>query len=288
MFLFIAATAISVHELEPLSRTDDMILQQQVEGMYIFQLRNAEIFISDFLGNSRLCQVCCKYEIQPKMSKYLSRLSVFEIVIVCDDSSSMMSLVDGTQRTRWDELRSIVKIIVEIGVLFDSNGVDVYFLNRPAVLNVTDPTLIDQAFETPPHGFTPLVPVLDKVFRSELADHGRNKKLLVFVATDGEPTDRHGAPNRSELERVMKKVRNAETTYVSFVICTDDTVGVDYLDRWDKTMQNVDINDDYKTQRNKIRQCRGQINYPFTHGDYIVKALVGAVVPELDRLDEWD
>ncbi len=33
---------------------------------------------------------------------------------------------DDTQRTRRDEFDSIVKIIVESDVIFDSNGVDIY------------------------------------------------------------------------------------------------------------------------------------------------------------------
>ncbi|CAF5033034.1 unnamed protein product, partial [Rotaria sp. Silwood1] len=35
----------------------------------------------------------------------------------------------------------------------------------------------------------------------------------------------------------------------------------------------------------KIRQYRGP-NYPFSIGDYVVKALVGAIDPEIDVLDD--
>ena len=91
------------------------------------------IFIFLLLADTTLFDVCCKYEIQPKMSKYLRKLHDFEIVVVCDDSSSMNSVIDHTQRTRWNELCSIVKIIVEIGVIYNPTGVDIHFLNRAPI-----------------------------------------------------------------------------------------------------------------------------------------------------------
>ena len=50
---------------------------------------------------------------------------------------------------------------------------------------------------------------------------------------------------------------------------------------------NYDINHDYKTQRNKIRQRRGNRSYPFTYGDYVIKLMMGSIVRELDHLDEF-
>ncbi len=219
------------------------------------------------------------------MAKRLQKLRDFEIVIVCDDSGSMNTECNGTQRTRWDELRSIVKIVLEIGVIFDSNGVDIYFLNREPCLKVKDPKIVDQAFATPPSGYAPLVPVLDVIFQSPLARRGRDKKLLVFIATDGEPTDEDGNPNVDELERLMREKRQVDTTFISFLLCTDDPVSVEYLNEWDRTMPNVDVTDDFRTEREKIRRYRGQ-NFFFSCGDYVVKALVGAIDREIDALNE--
>ena len=218
------------------------------------------------------------------MSKHLLRLKDCKIAIVCDDSSSMNNSIDNTGVTRWDQLRSIVKTLVEIGILFGAKGVDVHFLNRNAVSNVMDPTTVDQLFQIPPDGFTPLVPVLEKIFQSGLSDHEGNKNLLILVATDGEPTDENGTPNVADLKQLMKKVRHMKTAYVSFLICTEDIDGVAYLNKWCKKMQNVDINYDYKIQRDQIRKCPQRKNYPFSRGDYVVKVMVGAIVPELGHL----
>jgi len=219
------------------------------------------------------------------MAEHLRKLRDFEIVIVCDDSGSMMTQVDGTQRTRWDELCSIVKLIIEIGVIFDSNGVDIYFLNRDSFHNVKDPKVVEQIFKMPPSGYTPLVPVLNRIFESSLSLRGRDKKLLVFVATDGVPTNDNGDPNLDELEHTMREKRRMETTYVSFLLCTDDQACVASFNEWDRTMLNVDVTDDFDTERKKIRRYRGH-DYQFSRGDYVVKALVGAIDPEIDALDE--
>ena len=108
------------------------------------------------------------------------------------------------------------------------------------------------------------------------------------MATDGEPTDEKGCPNVPELKRVMTQAGRAERIHVSFLICSDDDDGVAYLSDWDKQMINVDTTDDYITERNKVRRYRRRPDYPFSHGDYIVKAMMGSVVPELDRLNEPD
>ncbi|UJR07418.1 hypothetical protein I4U23_011704 [Adineta vaga] len=232
-----------------------------------------------------LRRIAEKYEIQETLSRHLCLLDDYEIVILCDDSGSMNTPVDDTNRTRWDELCEIVKIVLEIGVVFDSSGVDIYFLNRPPMPNVTDPQTVNAAFAEPPHGYTPLVASLGYIFRLPITQRGRDKKVLLFIATDGAPTDKKGNINVEELEHLMVNVRNTETTHVMFLICTDDPVCVDYLVEWDRRMVNVDVTDDYFTERERIRRFRGQ-NYPFSKGDYIVKALVGAIVPEIDNLDD--
>jgi hypothetical protein len=243
------------------------------------------IFIADFVVDSAIRKISYELDLQKVMAERLGKLRDFEIVIVCDDSGSMLTPVDGTQNTRWDELCSIVKSILKIGVIFDSNGVDIYFLNRGSFLKVKDPKVVDQVFETPPSGYTPLVPVLNEIFQSTLSHRGRDKKLLVFIATDGVPTDKDGNPNVDELEQIVREKRQLDTTFISFLLCTDDPVSVEYLNEWDRTMPNVDVTDDFHTEREKIRRYRGQ-NYSFSRGDYVVKALVGAIDPEIDALNE--
>ena len=69
------------------------------------------------------------------------------------------------------------------------------------------------------------------------------------------------------------------------LVSTDDLMYVEYLNGWDQTMNNVDVTDDFHTEREQVRRYRGE-TYPFTLGDYIVKALVGAINSEMDAIDE--
>ncbi|CAF3748785.1 unnamed protein product [Rotaria sp. Silwood1] len=236
--------------------------------------------------NERLRAIAGKYEISDALLQRLNILQQFEIVVLCDDSGSMNTPVDGTTGTRWDELRAIVQIIIDIGTIFDSNGVDVHFLNRPPMLNVTDPRQVVESFNKRPNGYTPLTSALRGIFQSAASKLRGNKRLLVFVATDGEPTDNHGYVDIQSLENLMQHERQSNTMYVTFLACTDDPASVRYLNQWDRTMINVDVVDDYKSEREEVRRTKG-FNYSFSFGDYVVKALMGAVDPGVDSLDEY-
>jgi hypothetical protein len=241
--------------------------------------------LSSLIVKGRIQAVAEKYKIHDTLRQRLSMLQQFEIVVLCDDSGSMNTKVKGTWGTRWDELRVIVNTIIEISVVFDSNGIDVYFLNRHPIFNVTDCCHIQQSFKKRPAGATPLVPALRRIFQSAASKSNRNKHLLVFVATDGEPTDGRGVTDIQSLERLMQFERQSDTMHVVFLTCTDKKSNVAYLSQWDRTMINVDVIDDYETEREEVRRMRGR-RYPFSFGDYIAKALLGAVDPQMDLLDE--
>lgn len=221
------------------------------------------------------------------MAEYLRKLQDFRCLIVCDDSGSMKTPIQGTERTRWDKLCEFIKMILKFCLIFNSNGIDIHFLNGRKFLKVKDLAVVDQIFQTPPSGYTPLVPILKEIFESQAVHHESDKKkLLVFVATDGRPTDKNGDSNVAELENLMNKIRQTETTYVSFLLCTDDRYCIDYLKEWDTKMVNVAVTDDFHTERDKIRRRCNQYDSDFTLGDYLVKLLVGAIVPEIHRFNE--
>ncbi|CAF1271520.1 unnamed protein product [Adineta ricciae] len=237
------------------------------------------------LADDRLQDVILRNEIRKDFAKRLHKLKNYEIILLCDDSGSMNTTVDGSNRTRWDELRDFAKIILNVGTIFDSSGVDIYFLNRESILNVKDPDKVNEVFSKPPYGYTPLVPALRKIFQLPITRLNNDKKVLVFVATDGAPTNDDGEPNVDELKHLMNIERRIDTTFVSFLICTDDPTCVGYLRDWDKMMTNVDVTDDYKTERENIEKLQ-EGNFTFTKGDYIVKALVGAIDKQIDDLNE--
>ena len=55
----------------------------------------------------RLNQVVQQYEINRDFAARLQALGNCEIVVLCDDSGSMNTPLQGTNQTRWDELKSV-------------------------------------------------------------------------------------------------------------------------------------------------------------------------------------
>ena len=101
----------------------------------------------------------------------------------------------------------------------------------------------------------------------------RSLRLFALSA----PTNDHGQQDVGALEAVLRHERTPQT-YITFLACTDDLASVNYLSHWDKAMPNLDVIDDYQSERAEILRTRGA-NFPFSYGDYIVKSLLGSSDP---------
>jgi hypothetical protein len=238
-----------------------------------------------------------KYEINPEYAIKLRQLEGFEIVIICDDSGSMNTPVSNPTTkdhmnlsSRWDELKSTVKTIVEIAGTLDRTGVDVYFLNRPGIKNVTEFIMLEPYFATEPEGYTPIVQVATQVL-NDMRPILSEKKLLIILATDGEPTTgtgmtiSHGITEKQKFYNLLKTREPIDKIFVSILACTDDSSAISYLQDWDQEIQNLDVVDDFNTVKSNVLQKQGQY-YHFTFGDYIVKTLLGSMDKYFDEIDE--
>ena len=113
------------------------------------------------------------------------------------------------QATRWDELRNTASLLVQLASALDPAGaVDVYFLNRPPLLGVQDASQLQGTFATPPNGFTPLAARFAEIVQAKAHDLAE-RKLLLVIATDGQPTDTHGNVRIPEfMGTLMNKPQN--------------------------------------------------------------------------------
>ncbi len=75
----------------------------------------------------------------------------------------------------------------------------------------------------------------------------------------------------------MRNERTPET-YISFLACTDNLQDVAYLSNWHRVLPKVEVVDDYRSERAKVQRTHGP-TFPFSFGNYIVKALLGSVDP---------
>jgi hypothetical protein len=64
-------------------------------------------FMPNDQRSQRLNQVIQQYEINQQFAARLHVLGNCEIVLLCDDSGSMNTPLQGTNQTRWDELKSV-------------------------------------------------------------------------------------------------------------------------------------------------------------------------------------
>ena len=240
-------------------------------------------------------QIIRKYKISEIFSTKLRLLNGFKIVFIFDDSTSMSTYLDDSplnftkgnlsKARRWDELQYYSNISIEIATLFNPNGCDVYFLNRGIVKNVKTSRDLRSHFQDLPQGYTPMRNTFNAVLRDN-HQIATEKKLLVVILTDGEPTDFNGKKTEvSEFKQCLLERQPINNIFVTIVACTDDDSSIKYLDKWDREIKNLDVVDDFRNERDQIQKANGN-QFLFSYGDYVVKSLVGSIDPELDNLDE--
>ncbi|KAJ3060136.1 hypothetical protein HDU99_006061, partial [Rhizoclosmatium hyalinum] len=188
-----------------------------------------------------------RHEISRLMAMKLRRLEAYDIAVIADDSGSMNTPSSQGQtdpfaptKTRWHELKSTLAIVTDIAATLDPDGIDLYFLNRPPVRNIMGPSAaLDAAFAQKPAGYTPITRVLRQVIREKWNREG--KKLLILIATDGQPTTDSGELDKNGLKQLLMNERGGKGEIpVAFLACTDDDSEVDYLNEWDTRVLDLD------------------------------------------------
>lgn len=238
----------------------------------------------------KLQAICAQHEIRADFVAKLRQLEEYEIVCLFDDSGSMAAPVKkaGFQDpfapipTRWSEAQLHATITVDLAACLDPDGIDIRFLNRPGFTNVATSQQVAGAFQLRPAGYTPLASAIRAIFLEKAAVI-RERKLLLIILTDGKPTDDRGNERLEEFMTVLRdRPRN---TFVSIVACTDDEGSVGYLNKLDREVPGLDVVDDYESEKKEVLRAQGP-KFPFSFGDYVVKALLGAIDPSMDALDE--
>lgn len=217
----------------------------------------------------------------------LRKLEGFKIVVLCDDSGSMNGVISNSdfqnpysaQLTRWEDLKQNVDKVIKIAMALEHDGIDLYFLNRQGQKNVKRWEDIQHLFDNEPNGSTPL----SKAVRTIISEKSiGEKKLLLVIATDGEPNDGYSGDSPAIFEGVLKNLDH-EKIFISILACSDDKVDVQYLDRMDRKIPHLDVTDDFQTEKREV--LKKGILKQFSRGDYVVKVLMGPVLPKWHNID---
>lgn len=192
--------------------------------------------------------------------------------------------------TRWEELKERVKEIVEIVRCLTPDGISLYFLNRAPLHNIYKLSQIEKAFSVPPHGYTPLREAYQRVLDEKVSRNER--KVMVVIATDGKPnkpskTKDAWVGDLNGFTQLMKTRGGYDPKRCPTVImaCSDNEEDIGWLNTVDKVAPNVDVLDDYVSERNEVLAAQGN-DFPFTEGDYVVKTLLASIDDVYDFLDE--
>lgn len=232
--------------------------------------------------HNKLQKVAQKHNIRPDYVEKLKQLEGYEIIFLCDDSGSM-TIPTGPGTTRWTYLQDIVNQVVDIALCFDEDGIDLRFLNRPGVSNVTRPEVVAEAFRPKPRGLAPMNAAIKSILEDKKALIAAGKKILIVLATDGEPTDATKKVNIPEFTATLKAL--PENFHLSIVGCTNDETTMYYLNGLDTVLRNCDVCNDYESEKAEILKAQGK-DYVFGPGDYLCKILLGSIDDSFDNLDE--
>ncbi|KAK6332083.1 hypothetical protein TWF718_002617 [Orbilia javanica] len=199
----------------------------------------------------------------------------FDTVVLVDDSGSMSG-------GRWNQTAAALSAIVPIITFYDSDGIDVYFLNapdRPHNHNIRTPGQVMEIFGTVrPQGSTPTGRALKRILEPYMEKFERNpnrvKPLNIIVITDGVPTDdveSHIVKYARKLDRLDADLTQVGIQFFQIGSDAEATVALRELD--DSLSEMRDVRDMVDT-------------VPWTgslEGERMLKVVLGAVNKRLDR-----
>lgn len=202
-------------------------------------------------------------------------LRSFDTIIIIDDSGSMAG-------QRWQQTAEALASIVPITTYYDSDGIDLFFLNAqplPSHRNIKTPAQVISIFNSvSPRGATPTGSALKRLLKPYCERYkkapGSCKPMNIIVITDGVPTD----DPESVIVQYAKKLddMDADLTQVGiqFFQIGDDVSATEALRELDDALGDMkDVRDMVDTV-----PWRGSLQ-----GDQMLKVVLGAVNKRLDR-----
>lgn len=220
----------------------------------------------------------------------LKVLENYDIVIILDDSYSMLVADGKGRRTRWDQAWDALATLVGVGTRYDRDGIEIHFLNeRKADRTVkSEADLQRLRKEVPVPGrdsYTPTGDVLDTLlleYRRKAGDSPGStgvRKRIFLVITDGAATDdpRDGIIDAAKF--FQRKSFPRDQVGIQFIQVGNDLEATKFLEELDTDLMEEnedarDIVDTIKSSGNDLR------------GDALIKALTGGFNRRQDRAGE--
>jgi hypothetical protein len=160
-------------------------------------------------GAQHIDRLAMEWKLEHEEASGLVRLGLYDIVLLMDDSGSMLVEENGS---RIDDLKAILKLVSHATALFDDDGVQVRFLNSKVDGNgiTNEQQVLDLVSRVSFTGMTMVGTMLQEKILEPLvigpARGGRLRKpVLVVTVTDGQPV----GETLNHLSNVIKQASNA-------------------------------------------------------------------------------
>jgi hypothetical protein len=237
-----------------------------------------------------------KFKIPNNFAKKLRSIGDFKIAILDDDSGSMncdaydpefLDNIYDRIPTRFEENKKIVELVINTGGLLSKHPIDIYFMNRGSMMNVKKFEDVAHLFIQPPQKghFTPTVATLKRIIEDNheyLTEH----KLLIFIATDGEPTNEYQRRDVEGFNDYINWLMNTYSNlYITFIACVSDENLLGLMDDLGDKYKNIGVVDEFQVERKEMMEKhKDEPGFTFTMAEYIVKAMTVAFDPEIKAL----
>jgi len=208
----------------------------------------------------------------------LKQLINYEVIVLMDDSGSM-------EGKNWKHARKVMIGVVEKAIKYDTNGIEVQFLNRSEKTTVSTKEEVEELFtRVRPTGLTPLGERLTEVCNTCIGAYNKSgpsktqKNFLIIAITDGIPT---GTNVYTAVRDVAKELENlnAPRAYlgIQFVQIGTDKAATAFLKKLDDDLKG---SGDNQVDRDIVDTV------PYTGkkltGEELVKILIGAINKRID------
>jgi len=214
----------------------------------------------------------------------LDLVTTTDIIIIADDSGSMNQCADAAAtdaETRWEELRHNLKRLLKLLIICGhSEGFRLKFLNDDQWYDIRKRPELDKVFHAKPkaYGKTPLKTTLEPLLKTTNAKKipSEDRKIqkedssleerdtVIIVLTDGEPSD-------CTFEELAETIHDkAQTTYVSFVMTTDEQFVVDRYKALCDSIPHCEITNDFYSERIQARRFDNEL----THHQWLARILL--------------
>ena len=240
-------------------------------------------------------QLITQWRIEPEIAQDIVKLSLFDIIVFCDDSGSMAFEENGE---RIADLKLILSKVAFAATLFDQDGIEIRFMNSDLQGNNIRSSLeVEQMVQRIQFkGLTPMGTQLrNKVIEPLIVQKARSNQLrkpaLVIIITDGQPA---GEP----VNAVFDAVRYASTELnrtqygkgaVSFQFAQvgNDLRAREFLGKLDVEPgigELVDCTSNFEVEQDEMSQMQPPVD--LTPDLWLLKLLLGAVDSSYDTKDE--